>query len=286
MVMIESLACGTPVVATPCGSVPELIDDGVTGFVRDSEDELAQALGQVQELDRNTCRKVASDRFSSSRHGRSTRRAVPLDRRVRRPGAQDSTGIGCGVAARVRAASLTQCRSTGRPGRLAAASVTPGTVRHGRLALCRRHPGGVPDPSRGNGDPRRGSDLRAVGPERRHAPPAAPRALRARRPDHLGVAAVRERRPGRAARRAPRRALCRHLREPGRRAGGSGRRRHPRVPPPAHRLGHAGADRHQELRPRADTGRGRARLRLGLRERVRGQGAPGRLARSVTGRAR
>jgi glycosyltransferase involved in cell wall biosynthesis len=66
MVMIESLACGTPVVATPCGSVPDLIDDGVTGFVRDSEDELAQALGQVQDLDRKMCRKVASDRFSSS----------------------------------------------------------------------------------------------------------------------------------------------------------------------------------------------------------------------------
>jgi glycosyltransferase involved in cell wall biosynthesis len=67
MVMIEALACGTPVVATPCGSVPELIDDGVTGFVRDGHDGLVEALGQVHELDRNTCRKVASDRFSSSR---------------------------------------------------------------------------------------------------------------------------------------------------------------------------------------------------------------------------
>jgi glycosyltransferase involved in cell wall biosynthesis len=67
MVMIEALACGTPVVATPCGSVPELVDDGVTGFVRESHDELVEALGEVDELDRNTCRKVASDRFSSAR---------------------------------------------------------------------------------------------------------------------------------------------------------------------------------------------------------------------------
>ena len=67
MVMIEALACGTPVVATPCGSVPEIIDDGVTGFVRESHEGLVAALGEVAGLDRNACRKVASDRFSSSR---------------------------------------------------------------------------------------------------------------------------------------------------------------------------------------------------------------------------
>ena len=46
MVMIEALACGTPVVATPCGSVPELVTDGVTGFVRADDAGLAAALRQ------------------------------------------------------------------------------------------------------------------------------------------------------------------------------------------------------------------------------------------------
>jgi glycosyltransferase involved in cell wall biosynthesis len=67
MVMIEALACGTPVVGTPCGSVPELIVDGVTGFVRDSEAELADALRHVGELDRVQCRKDAAERFSTPR---------------------------------------------------------------------------------------------------------------------------------------------------------------------------------------------------------------------------
>jgi glycosyltransferase involved in cell wall biosynthesis len=67
MVMIEALGRGTPVVATPCGSVPELIDDGVTGFVRSTEAELAQALGAVDSLDRAACRAAAVERFSSAR---------------------------------------------------------------------------------------------------------------------------------------------------------------------------------------------------------------------------
>jgi glycosyltransferase involved in cell wall biosynthesis len=67
MVMIEALARGTPVVATPCGSVPELIEDGVTGFVRSTEAELARALPEVGSLDRATCRRVAVERFSTAR---------------------------------------------------------------------------------------------------------------------------------------------------------------------------------------------------------------------------
>jgi glycosyltransferase involved in cell wall biosynthesis len=67
IVMIEALACGTPVVATPCGSVPELIDDGVTGFVRSGTDALADAIRHVDELDRDVCRKVVDTRFSADR---------------------------------------------------------------------------------------------------------------------------------------------------------------------------------------------------------------------------
>lgn len=67
MVMIEALACGTPVVATPLGSVPEIVDDGITGFVRATEAELAAVLPHVGQLDRARCREVARTRFSIGR---------------------------------------------------------------------------------------------------------------------------------------------------------------------------------------------------------------------------
>lgn len=67
MVMIEALACGTPVVATPMGAVSEIVDDGVTGFVRAFPADLAWAVGAAGDLDRRTCRQVAADRFSTTR---------------------------------------------------------------------------------------------------------------------------------------------------------------------------------------------------------------------------
>ena len=67
MVMIESLAHGTPVVATPFGSVPELVRDGVTGFVRTDEVGLADALLRAGSLDRAACRADALARFGSPR---------------------------------------------------------------------------------------------------------------------------------------------------------------------------------------------------------------------------
>jgi glycosyltransferase involved in cell wall biosynthesis len=67
MVMAEALAHGTPVLAMPCGSVPELIDDGVTGFIRETERELSEALLEVSSLDRTVCRAAAVERFSTGR---------------------------------------------------------------------------------------------------------------------------------------------------------------------------------------------------------------------------
>jgi glycosyltransferase involved in cell wall biosynthesis len=64
LVMVESLACGTPILALNRGSVPEVIEDGVTGFVRNTEDELVEALGRIAELDRTRCRAEAERRFS------------------------------------------------------------------------------------------------------------------------------------------------------------------------------------------------------------------------------
>jgi glycosyltransferase involved in cell wall biosynthesis len=67
MVMIESLACGTPVVGTPFGAAPEIVDDGLTGFLRHGAHELVDALGRFGQLDRDACRRAAEDRFSMDR---------------------------------------------------------------------------------------------------------------------------------------------------------------------------------------------------------------------------
>jgi glycosyltransferase involved in cell wall biosynthesis len=67
LVVIEAMACGTPVVARQCGSVPELIEAGRTGFVVDTFDELVDAVKRVPTLDRAACRRHVEARFSVSR---------------------------------------------------------------------------------------------------------------------------------------------------------------------------------------------------------------------------
>jgi glycosyltransferase involved in cell wall biosynthesis len=67
LVMIESLACGTPVVTTSAGSVPEIIQDGRTGFIRHDAEGLAKGLVQAATLERRTCREVAEADFSTRR---------------------------------------------------------------------------------------------------------------------------------------------------------------------------------------------------------------------------
>ncbi len=67
LVMIEAMACGTPVVALRNGSVPEVIEDGVTGFVVDDEAAAAAAAQQLHRLDRPTIRRVFEQRFTSLR---------------------------------------------------------------------------------------------------------------------------------------------------------------------------------------------------------------------------
>ncbi len=64
LVMAEALACGTPVLGLNQGSVPEVIQDGVTGFIRDTEEELMEAVARIGEIDRATCRAEAERRFS------------------------------------------------------------------------------------------------------------------------------------------------------------------------------------------------------------------------------
>jgi glycosyltransferase involved in cell wall biosynthesis len=62
--MIESLACGTPVIARPCGAVPEIVLDGVTGFIGDTVEDLAHAVKRLDHLDRARCRRDIEERFS------------------------------------------------------------------------------------------------------------------------------------------------------------------------------------------------------------------------------
>lgn len=66
LVMVESMATGTPVVAFRNGSVPEVIEDGVTGFICNSVDEAAEAVWRVRELDRRKCRQRVERHFSSA----------------------------------------------------------------------------------------------------------------------------------------------------------------------------------------------------------------------------
>ena len=66
LVMIEAMACGTPVIAWGCGSVPEIIDEGETGYIVNSEDEAVSAITKLADIDRGHVRRVFEERFSST----------------------------------------------------------------------------------------------------------------------------------------------------------------------------------------------------------------------------
>jgi len=67
LVMIEAMACGTPVIALRNGSVPEVVDDGITGFIVDDEATAASAAGQIHLLDRTLIRTIFEQRFTARR---------------------------------------------------------------------------------------------------------------------------------------------------------------------------------------------------------------------------
>lgn len=67
LVMIEALACGTPVIAFRGGSVAEIIEHGVTGFIVQSVDEAVHAVKRVSEIDRRVCRRQFMERFTARR---------------------------------------------------------------------------------------------------------------------------------------------------------------------------------------------------------------------------
>ena len=67
LVMAESLACATPVLAFRRGAAPEIVDDGTTGFLCDDLDDMVAAVERLGELDRAACRAAAAERFSRER---------------------------------------------------------------------------------------------------------------------------------------------------------------------------------------------------------------------------
>jgi glycosyltransferase involved in cell wall biosynthesis len=67
LVMIEAMACGTPVIAWRRGSVPEVIEDGITGFIVDDIDQAAAAVRKCGDLDRDRIRRRFTERFDAAR---------------------------------------------------------------------------------------------------------------------------------------------------------------------------------------------------------------------------
>jgi len=85
LVMIEAMACGTPVVAWHAGSVPEVIDDGNTGYVVDSVEAAVAAVRKIPRLSRRVCRDVFEERFAVDRMARDYVRVYEELLAARRP---------------------------------------------------------------------------------------------------------------------------------------------------------------------------------------------------------
>ncbi|NUT35947.1 MAG: glycosyltransferase family 4 protein [Hamadaea sp.] len=75
MVMIEAMACGTPVVALRGGAVPEVVVDGVTGIICDHPDQLADAMAHARKLNPADCRQLVAEHFNSDQLGAGYERA-------------------------------------------------------------------------------------------------------------------------------------------------------------------------------------------------------------------
>jgi len=67
LVAMEAIASGTPVIAFRSGALPEIVEHGKTGFIVDSEDEMAATLGQIGKISPEVCRSTALERFEASR---------------------------------------------------------------------------------------------------------------------------------------------------------------------------------------------------------------------------
>ena len=89
LVMIEAMACGTPVIAFRCGSVPEVMEHGRTGFIVDSREEAVDAVHKIKNFDRRLCREVFDRRFTVERMARDYSRVFArlMSKRLKVPAA-------------------------------------------------------------------------------------------------------------------------------------------------------------------------------------------------------
>jgi glycosyltransferase involved in cell wall biosynthesis len=71
LVMLEAMACGTPTIAFRCGSVPEVLEEGVTGYIVDSIEEAVAVVERLDGFDRARCRAVFEGRFTAERMARN-----------------------------------------------------------------------------------------------------------------------------------------------------------------------------------------------------------------------
>ena len=74
LVMIEAMACGTPVIAYRSGSVPEVVENGVTGFIVEDAEAAIEAVNDLGRLDRRAIRARFEERFAASRMAREYER--------------------------------------------------------------------------------------------------------------------------------------------------------------------------------------------------------------------
>jgi len=96
LVMIEALACGTPVIARPCGSVPEVLKDGITGFIAPGVDGMVEAVCKIDDLSRQIVREEFETRFSAAIMAAHYEELYyNLIEDVHKPTHPLTTGVGC-----------------------------------------------------------------------------------------------------------------------------------------------------------------------------------------------
>ncbi len=93
LVMIEAMACGTPVLAFRCGSVAEVVDDGVTGRIVATEEEAVAALPEVLSLDRRGVRRRFEERFTATRMAKDYVRVYRALRRKHTSSVEDENRV-------------------------------------------------------------------------------------------------------------------------------------------------------------------------------------------------
>jgi glycosyltransferase involved in cell wall biosynthesis len=98
LVMIEAMACGTPVIAFENGSVPEVLEDGVTAFIVQNEDQAVQAVRKIGMLDRHRIRAEFDQRFTAQHMAQNYLKLYSRLSKARRAGAGIGAGTGVGAA--------------------------------------------------------------------------------------------------------------------------------------------------------------------------------------------